>query len=393
MKSRPKRRKPSVQISLVLILAAAGSLGLNSQSKSRMVVSPALPVPPARSTTGPVPPRGVDIVGHRPSKLRALEATVIPGVPAYLWRHGSGPAAVAMVLAYYDTHGFPALLPGDGAVQTDAVNLAVASVGHYNDYALPIDAAPTLLKDKSEPPAGDEHAGDSLADFLKTSWSSVENYYGWTWSIDVKPGFENYVKLAGSYSGLATCYYVYNIMFQTVRNEIESRRPMVFLIDTDGNGSADHFVAVLGVLTEAGTDYFGCYNTWDKSPHWYPFRPMKAGTTWGVHSAYLFFLSYGLFPPLGFKVERFENNFLLYKEYINRLSWTANPADESKILRYRIYRKVKGAANSTYQRLAEVASTATAYLDRGLKAADLFTYRITAIDAAGRESGFSTAGN
>lgn len=297
MKTDATKRLGGYKAALFLLLAASISLGLSTERQARRTAPPAIPVPPAQSTTGPVPPRGVNVVGHRFSRFATRDANVIPGVPAYRWRHGCGPTAVAMVLAYYDTHGFSALLPGDGSFQSDAVNLAIASTGHFNDYSLPLDYAPNLLKDKSEPPAGDEHTGDSLADFMKTSWSSVENYYGWSWSIDVKPGFENYVKLASSYGGLATCYYYGNIEFQTIRNEVESRRPLVFLVDTDGDGSTDHFVTVIGVLTEAGTDYYGCYNTWDMSLHWFPYRPMAAGKTWGVHSAYVFFVSYGMFPP------------------------------------------------------------------------------------------------
>jgi hypothetical protein len=335
----------------------------------------------------------VDFRGRRLTRLSRAAAEVIPGVPAYLWRHGCGPTAVGMVLAYYDTHGFPDLLPGDASAQTDAVNLAIASVGHYNDYALPIDAAPTLLKDRSEPPEGDEHASDSVADFMKTSWSSVENYYGWTWSIDVKPGYEGYVKLATKYDGLMSYSHSGNITFLTVRNEIESRRPVVFLVDTDGNGVTDHFVTVVGVLTEDGTDYYGCYHTWDKAIHWYPYRTMASGATWGVQSAYLFFLSHGLFPPVQFKVERLANDFIFFREGVNRLSWAPNPANKAEVVRYRIYRKAKGADNATYAILTEVAASATRYDDRNLRASDLFTYRISAIDGAGRESSFSAAGN
>jgi hypothetical protein len=335
----------------------------------------------------------VDAVGRRFARKRLEAAEVVPGVPAYLWRHGSAPAAVGMVLAYYDTHGFPDLLPGDASAQTDAVNLALASVGHYNDYSLPIDTAPNILKDKSEPPAGDEHASDSLADFLKTSWSVNKAFYGWTWSIDVKPGYESYVKLASSYEPLMSYSHFGNITYQTLRNEIESRRPVVLLVDTDGDGESDHFVTAVGVLTEAGTDYIGVYHTWDRLLHWYPYRTEAKGTTWGVRSAYLAFLSHGLFPPAGFKVERLANDFIFFRECVNRLSWAPNPANKAEVVRYRIYRKAKGADNATYAILAETPPTATGYDDRNLRASDLYAYRISSIDAAGRESSFSAAGN
>jgi len=80
-----------------------------------------------RSSTGPVPPKGVDIVGHIfDSKGTTLEV-VIDGVPAYNWYRGCGPTAEGMVFGYYDTHGFPDLLPGNGAYQTPAIDQAIAS--------------------------------------------------------------------------------------------------------------------------------------------------------------------------------------------------------------------------------------------------------------------------
>jgi hypothetical protein len=393
MKSPAALRPRAPMAVLGLVLAAATGLGLSLERPARPAAAVSDPVPPAHSRTGPVPPRGVDIVGRRFSRSAALDGEVIPGVPAYLWWRGSGPTAVAMVLAYYDTHGFPNLLPGNGAVQSDAINLAIASTGHYADYSLPLDYPPNLLKDKSEPPAGDEHASDSLADFLKTSWSVNESYYGWTWSIDVQPGFESYVKLVSSYDALANCHYFRNLMFPALRNEVESRRPFVLLVDSDGDGEADHFVTAVGVVTESGTDYFGCYNTWDKAVHWYPYRPLAAGTAWGVHSAYFFNVAYGLFPPLSFGVERLTNDFIFFKENINRLTWAPNPANKAEVVRYRITRKVKGTPNTTYQTLAEVSAATLRYDDRNLKAEDLFIYRITSIDRDGRESSPSAAGN
>jgi hypothetical protein len=105
-----------------------------------------------RDGAGPYPPPGVDSVGKIFGLRSLLEATVIPGVPPYLWHHGSAPAAVGMVFGYYDGHGFPDLLPGDAVVQTEAVNSALVSAEHYADYSLPLDAPPTLLPDRSELP-------------------------------------------------------------------------------------------------------------------------------------------------------------------------------------------------------------------------------------------------
>jgi hypothetical protein len=94
-------------------------------------------------------------------------------------------------------------------------------------------------------------------------------------------------------------------------------------------------------------------------------------------------------------LQRLENNYIFYRESINRLSWTANPENTSKITKYRLYRKVKGAADSTYQWLADASASGTSfgYDDRRLKKTALYTYRIASVDETGRESSPAEAGN
>ena len=101
-------------------------------------------------------------IGARRAVAAAGE-TVLP-VPAYLWRDGCGPTATGMVLGYWDGHGFPDLVPGDASTDTPAAYQMIAShgtagaPGHYEDYSLPEDDAGALAPDRSETPAGDEHA-------------------------------------------------------------------------------------------------------------------------------------------------------------------------------------------------------------------------------------------
>jgi hypothetical protein len=341
---------------------------------------------PAQSTTGPIPPQGIDLAGHRLRRKEIQTEKVIPGVPSYLWRHGSGPTAVGMVLGYYDSHGFPNLIPGNASYQSDTVNLAIASGEHYNDYSLPLDYPPNLLPDKSELPVGDEHPNNCIADYLKTSQSILENYYGGTWNIDVAPGFENYVQSVSNYKALATAYNSSDLMWFTIQNEIDSLRPLVFLVDTDGNGQADHFVTVIGYYSENGINYYGCYNTWDQKIHWYEQRRMEAGKAWGIATIHTFVITYAVFPPSNFKLQRLENNYIFFKEYINRLTWRPNPKNMTKIIRYKLSRKLKGAASGSYQLLAEVDGSVSSYDDRGLAKDVLYTYKITAVDEFGRES-------
>jgi C1A family cysteine protease len=100
-----------------------------------------------------------------------------------------------------------------------------------------------------------------------------------------------------------------------------------------------------------------------------------------------------LYPPTNFVLQRLENNFIFFKEYIDHLSWEANPKNGTKILKYKFYRKTKGAADLTYQLVSELAANVFVSDQRGLKKDQFYTYRITAVDELGRESEPSEIGN
>lgn len=337
------------------------------------------------SPTGPMPANGIDRKGRVFDAIHLLEATAV-GLPAYLERHGSGPTAAAMVFAYHDAHGFPYLLPGDASAQTELVNLAIASQEHYDDYALPLDAPPTLLPDKSELPPEERHADNCLADFCQTSRSLYGNYYGWTRDADLGAGIEAFVRSGGRYIVITDAFPASMITPTTVRNELASGRPLVFSVDTDADGTEDRFVAVAGINADEGIDYYGAYTGWDTELHWFEFKPAAAGVPWGVASVHTIALAYGVFPPVNFRLKRLVNDLIFFKEYINRLSWAPNPDNLSPILRYKIYRKLTSAPDSTFDLLAEVDVSSNGYDDRGLKSGMAFTYRITSVDESGRES-------
>jgi len=341
---------------------------------------------PEQSKTGPIPPDGIDIRGHIFRRLRVQAATIISGVPTYIWRHGCGPTAVGMVIGYYDSHGYPNLIPGDASSQSDNVNTSIASIENYYDYCLPLDYYPNLLPDKSEAPVGDEHKDNCLADSMKTSQSYYHNCYGWSWDSDIKPSFESFILSLKSYIGVATRYSFSSFSWDSLKNEIMNNRPLVFLVDTDGNNSTDHFVTVVGFNSEGGTDYFGCYNTWDPAVHWYPFRAMAYGRSWGIYSVHTFLLLEVLFPPKNLSLQRVENNYIFYKEYINRLHWEANENNIGIPIRYRLFRKTKGASDDAFQMVSEFDEAVSNYDDRGLKKTALYTYRIVSFDSFGRES-------
>jgi hypothetical protein len=256
-----------------------------------------------QSTTGPNPPASVEPArGGLPAAGGAGE-TVIVDVPAYAWRHGCGPTAVGMIVGYYDGHGFDALIPGSAATQTEAVDQAIASQGssgaprHYEDYALPMDASgtnPSPLPDKSEAPAGDEHASDSVADFMHTSWSSDGNYYGWSWSDKISPSFVGFATLKSrTYVATSTTYLMASTLSWTlVKAEIDSSRPMVFLVDSSGDGSTDHFVTIIGYRETSGYPEYACWDTWSTtSVRWARFRAMSGSYSWGVWGGFTFGLT------------------------------------------------------------------------------------------------------
>ena len=369
--------------------------GLKGAIAAGIMVAVSLILPPAsgqeqRPNLDPRPGAVSSDIPNRKGRVldkrRLLEATIIQGVPAYFSRHGSGPTAAAMVLAYHDAHGFPELLPGDASVQTDLVNLAIASQEHYNDYCLPLDAPPTILPDKSELPEEERHPDNCLADYCLTSRSLYGNYYGQTKAMDLKPGIEDFVRSGGKYVATAATYPFAQVDWTTVRNEVLSNRPMVFLVDTDGDGLEDLFVTVIGFNTENNINDFGCFDTRDGDLHWYEYRQAGSGVPGGVVYVHIVGVSYEVFPPAKAALERLVNDYIFFKEYINRLTWEANPDNLGTILRYKIYRKTRGEPDTSYVLVSEVDATVFRYDDRGLKQGAVHIYRITAVDDSGRES-------
>jgi len=255
-----------------------------------------------QSTTGPTPPPGMDPGHQNVTKAQV----VIPGVPAYIWHHGCGPTAVGMVIGYWDGNGCPNMVPGDATTQTNAVedmmaddsqnpSCAAAGSDHYQDYSCPIDNYPNLYRDLSE--LGGAHTSNCVADFMETSWSSRGNRYGWSYYSDVPGSFIDYVNLvAPQYNPTAANHTYSNFSFATYQNEINNGRPVVLLVDSNGDGQTDHFVPAIGY--DNVTNEYACLNTWDMSIHWYQWRPMSASYSWGVYGATVFNVTVSGCPDL-----------------------------------------------------------------------------------------------
>ena len=231
---------------------------------------------------GPFPDQESAWAGYEQDGEQGDAQSVIAGVPAYDWYRGCGPTAAGMVVGYWDMNGFPNLITGDSSTQTTDVNSAIASAEHWNDYSLPLDDTGTgILADKST--LGGAHASNSIGDWMQTSWSATNNYYGWSRYTHVDDAIDDYANSRG-YAGFTTRNETWGAFTWTdYVTEIDSGRPMVFLVDTNGDGDTDHFVTAIGYDNLLGR--YACYNTWNDSVHWYDFAGKAVGQLWGIHGA------------------------------------------------------------------------------------------------------------
>ncbi len=213
----------------------------------------------------------------------APTSVVIPGVPAYQWHHGCGPTAAGMILGYWDTNGYDRLVVGDAWDTTG--NLAnihdmVATLEHYDDFG-----DPSFNPDCSE--VGGAHDSNSVADFMRTSWSLYGMSYGWSLFNYADNGLEEYAQYMGYSDADATneAYHV-GTLWDNFVAESDTGNPVLLLVDADGIGGSDHFVAAIG-YNDVTMEY-ACYNTWDSSVHWYDFALWNAHQPWAIYGVTYF---------------------------------------------------------------------------------------------------------
>ncbi len=121
---------------------------------------------------------------------------------------------------------------------------------------------------------------------MKTSWSALSNYYGWSWFNDVLPSFVDYTGyINSSYGPVSASYYFGQFPWSNYKHEIDAGRPVVLLVDTDGDGGTDHFVTGIGY--DDATMQYGIYDTWDRNIHWFQWRQLGTGT-WSIYGVTLF---------------------------------------------------------------------------------------------------------
>jgi len=256
------------------------------------------------TTTGPTPPPNVRMpAGGRGARAAAGEV-LLSGVPAYEWHDGCAPTSAGMVLAYWGASGFPDLIAGDASKQTAAADQAIASHGspddrgHWEDYAQPREYGGSgIREDRSEEPEGDEHASDSIADFMQTSWSVNGLAYGWSYVGMVGPAFTDFVALVDPGTSVTTrdCfidgYGPGRLTFAVLQAEIDAGRPMILYVDSTGDGISDHAVTAIGYRETSGYPEYACWDTWFDTVRWSGFREVSSGYAWGVYGGTAFALT------------------------------------------------------------------------------------------------------
>ena len=97
-----------------------------------------------------------------------------------------------------------------------------------------------------------------------------------------------------------------------------------------------------------------------------------------------------VFPPINIALQTVVNNYLMYQEKVNKLTWVKsalnNPVTVSS---YKIYRRKSGEADAAFAVLGTVDGSTYEYVDRKLPLTETYVYRVTAVDSQGHESAVS----
>jgi hypothetical protein len=74
-------------------------------------------------------------------------------------------------------------------------------------------------------------------------------------------------------------------------SEIDAKRPVLLVVDTDGDGASDHMVTAVGYGDRDGVPMYACHDTWDTRVHWFDFTFVADRQAWSVYSAVFFSLN------------------------------------------------------------------------------------------------------
>lgn len=201
--------------------------------------------------------------------------TVLSQMPAYQWYHGCGPTAAGAIFGYWDLHGYSNLFDASGWAEvrlTVNVQDQISSPAHNAKYDPTPDAAGPV------PPM------TSIADYFGTSVDPLP--YGASYvamADDAFTGYANYRSY--TFNSWNVTYSSGDFSWATFTSEIDAGRPMLFSVDSSGNGTTDHGVPVFG-YEDRGTDglWYALYDTWseDETPRWEKFQGLSDAYSWGI---------------------------------------------------------------------------------------------------------------
>jgi len=184
-----------------------------------------------------------------PGFAQVVTVTDITGieVPEYHSGVGCGPLAAASLMGYWDQMGYEGLLGVSGWDQVKLTSNVSAELA-------------------------------ILAEYLNTDSD------GWTLSNNVPPGLEDYALNEGGYEFSAANVNFLQFAGQ-LSSEINSGRPLIFLVDSNGDATLDHFVPVIGYDDRGPSGlYYGFYTNWKETEEivWEEYVPAQDGQEWGV---------------------------------------------------------------------------------------------------------------
>jgi hypothetical protein len=221
------------------------------------------------------------VKGIGPDQLTAADfgegpgSTVLDDVPSYLWYHGCGPTAGGSLIGYWDQHGYEGLFDASGWSEVKLTyNVAdqISSPAHNAKY----DPNPD---DPSLPVPPDT----SIADFMHTSEGTLD--MGWSYVSDMAPGLAGYADFRGADFDSTTYSAISGFGWSDLVQSIDEGHPLLFTVDSDGNGGVDHFIPVFG-YEDRGADgrFYGFNTTWQEAEDvaWEEFVPTSPGEPWGV---------------------------------------------------------------------------------------------------------------
>lgn len=167
---------------------------------------------------------------------------VISGVPEYPNFYGCAPSCGAMILGYWDSHGYPHLYPGDPMPWRAELKQLVASSRHREDFWVgPFGSKepdPWWFREPRVLPT----ARDCVADFMLTSvmltflpfpppdGTYVGNADGWTSPDQVSNGLEYFARWRNGCYGFRADHHQTVSFEDLYKSEIDAGRPVILFV-------------------------------------------------------------------------------------------------------------------------------------------------------------------